>query len=161
MRFAYSTTINQTQQAPRLLLASDFGLSSFSVGQEVVQSDGNASGLVGDVSVGGQTMTIANSTGTWAVGQQVVGPESEFTTAWGIIDADGNVTGLSPSETPYTTLNGDSPYTISFPATFADGTTPDQAIPAGNGIRVQGRALSEQDDFTAESRSTSNLVVPT
>jgi len=183
-----------------LTFSSDKDLAEFSYGDAVNQNDSAASGTVGSVDVGANTMTLATSTGTWGpanTGKTVVGPTttagsgtvastdvgtntmtlSTSTGTWTpnadktvvgptkpasnvklytVHDSAGAVSDLQSADPGYVTMAGNSPYTLTFPATFPTGNAPDTDLPAGTSITTEIQATNT----AGTDVETSNTVTP-
>ena len=162
-RFGYSQTMGSTQTLPQLTFANDNGLSTFSNGDWIEQDDGGAVGRVARVGPAA-TMVVNLPQGTWGPANQgrfVIGPAQNYDPAWADFDQNGNITRLLPFDPGWQLMNGDGPWNLTFPATFEDGTVPDDVIPAATSLRVDLLAASDADGFIATDEESSNEVTPT
>lgn len=71
-------------------------------------------------------------------------------------DVAGTVTDLQSADPGYVTMTGNSPYTLTFPATLPSGNPPDTDLPAGTTITTEVQATNTAGTVT----KTSNTVTP-
>ena len=147
--------------ATTLTFASDKELTDFASGDAVNQDDSAASGTVGSVDVTAKTMTLSASTGSWAAnaGKYVIGPTKPASNVklYTVHDAAGAVSDLQSADPGYVTMTGNSPYTLTFPATLPTGNAPDVDLPAGTTLTTEIQATSTGS--TAVTK-TSNTITP-
>jgi len=163
-RMGYSQTLGETVDLPQLTFISADGLVDFPVGTAVEQDDSAATGIVAGSDPDAQTLIVKNTTGTWGPandGRFVLGPVTGFSTGYAQLDADGNVASIRQFDPGYTTMNGDGPFNITFPADFGDGGVPDDRLPEGTTMVANVRALSDQSNFIASDTQLSNQITPT
>ena len=144
-----------------LTFNTDKDLASFAGGDAVNQNDSAASGTVGSVDVTAKTMTLATSTGTWGpanTGKTVVGPSKPASNVklYCKLDAAGAVSDLQSADPGYVTMTGNSPYTLTWPATLPSGNPPDTDLPAGTTITTEVQATNTAGTV----KKTSNTVTP-
>jgi hypothetical protein len=143
-----------------LHLKTDKDLVKFASGDLVNQNDNAASGEVGKVDVPGKLIYLRSTTGTWSAnaGKYVIGPTkpSSSVRLYTIHDAAGAVSDLQSADPGYVTMTGNSPYTLTFPATLPTGNAPDVDLPAGTTITTEVQATNSSGTVT----KTSNTVTP-
>ena len=163
-RAGYSQTVGEFLNLPQLTFISAAGLTAFSVGDAVDQSDSNATGMVAAIDSANAQMIVKGTVGTWGpanTGLTVLGPTSSYSPAYARIDADGNVDQIQQFDPGFQQLNGTSPFSINFPATLLGGAAPDAELPAGTRIQVEVKAESSTNGFTSTTDRWSNTVTPT
>jgi len=148
--------------AIQMTFASDKDLTVFASGDAVNQEDSAASGTVGFIDAIANTMALATSTGTWGpanAGHYVIGPDKPAADVklYTVHDAAGAVSDLQSSDPGYVTMAGNSPYTLTFPATFPTGNAPDTDLPAGTTLTTEIQATNTGGTDV----ETSNTVTPT
>ena len=95
------------------------------------------------------TATLFNSSGTWVNGSNVTGPQKtiveENARLYCAFDSSGNITDLqnNPQDPPYTTTDSNPGLTLTFPATFPSGQTPDEELPDGTTLTVDVSAAND------------------
>jgi len=156
------TGVNTSGPQPVLTFATDKDLAVFSAGDAVNQEDSAASGTVGSIDATAKTMTLATSTGTWGpanAGHYVIGPDKPAANVklYTVHDAAGAVSDLQSYDPGYVTMAGNSPYTLTFPATFPTGNAPDTDLPAGTTLTTEIQAANT----SGTDVKTSNTVTPT
>lgn len=93
-------------------------------------------------------------------GETLIGssPTSTSTgTKYLTIDSSGNVTDIVTADPGFVQTGPGTSVTLTFPATFPSGDTPDVALPAGASIRAEIQATNSQ----ATDTELSNIVTPT
>ena len=160
-RAGITSTVYQNVNMPELTFVSESELAAFSVGQSITQANGNASGTIADIDTANRQVIVSGSTGTWATGQTVDGASASYTEGYLVMDSNGNVTDISPTDPGYTRMNGDGPFTITFPAAFNNGDVPDTALPANSTIQADFRAISTTQGFIGSESAESTTVTPT
>lgn len=101
-----------------------------------------------------------NSPYTYQVGDVI---EAKYPTSSGestrylIISASGDVTGTIGYDPGYVQVGPDTSQTLTFPATFASGDTPDEELPAGTTIKVSAQATNSEG---SSEFGPSNIVTP-
>ena len=117
-------------------------------------------GVVG--SIAGTVVSLSTSSGTWTVGQLVVGPPKTVNNVkrYAVLDAAGAVSDLQSADPGFTawTPAGTGPYTgtVTFPATLPSGAAPDTDLPAGTTITVEVQATNTAGTDSAKS----NTITP-
>jgi hypothetical protein len=143
-----------------MTLASTGTWGPANAGHYVIGPSKTASGTVASTDATALTMTLSSSTGTWAVnaGKYVIGPEkpSANVRLYTVHDAAGAVSDLRSTDPGYVTMAGNSPYTLTFPATFPTGNAPDVDLPAGTSITTEIQATNT----AGTDVETSNTIVP-
>lgn len=71
-------------------------------------------------------------------------------------DAAGNVSDLQSADPGYVTMTGNSPYTLTFPATLPSGNAPDTDLPAGTTLTTEVEATNP----SGSDAGTSNTITP-
>ena len=74
-----------------------------------------------------------------------------------VIDSVGNVTGHQPGDPGFVQQGPGTQHTLKFPATFANGNSPDTDFPAGTSLRMEIEAVNS----AASDTYLSNAVTPT
>ena len=114
-----------------------------------------ATGTVAGVS--DTTATLSSSTGAWANGFDVTGPQKTIVDQnarlYCAFDSNGNVTDLQnkPQDPPYTTTASNPGLTLTFPATFPSGQTPDEELPEGTTLTVEVTATNSTSTDSKEA----------
>ena len=160
-RAGTTNTVYQSVNMPELTFVSESELAAFSVGQAITQANGNASGTIADIDTANRQVVVSGSSGTWATGQTVEGASASYTEGYLVMDSNGNVTDISPTDPGYTRMNGDGPFTITFPATFNNGDVPDTALPANSTIQADFRAISTTQGFIGSESAETTTITPT
>ena len=131
-------------------------------GVDVTTGNKTTTGTVG--SIADTTANLSSSSGTWANGLNVVGPEKtiveENARLYCAFDSNGNVTDLqnNPQDPPYTTTDSNPGLTLTFPATFPSGQTPDEELPDGTTLTVE--VTAENSTSTDSKEATVQPVSP-
>ena len=74
-----------------------------------------------------------------------------------VIDATGAVSGTVGSDPGYVNVGPNTSQTLTFPATFASGDSPDTELPAGTTIKVSAQATNSEG---SSEYGPSNIVTP-
>ena len=126
--------------------------------QMLIDGQGLSTGPTGTVaSITNQTVLLSASYGTWAVGEDVLGPQTAdiqaLTKKYLKFDSNGAVSDLldNPQTPPYVTADENPGLTLTFPATFPSGETPDEEIADGATLTVEVTAVN--DSGTSGPRS--------
>ena len=82
---------------------------------------------------------------------------SSVSTRYLVIDATGAVSGTVGSDPGYVSVGPDTSQTLTFPATFASGDSPDEELPAGTTIKVSAQATNSEG---SSEYGPSNVVTP-
>ena len=82
---------------------------------------------------------------------------SGIATRYLIIESTGAVTGTIGSDPGYVSMSPDVNQTLTFPATFASGDTPDDELPVGTTIKVSAKATNSEG---SSEFGPSNIVTP-
>jgi hypothetical protein len=134
-------------------------LTTFTFGGNI----GQPRGTVGSVNTTVKTMTLATSHGTWGpanAGHYVIGPTKTGPASnvklYCKLNATLNVQDLQSADPGYVTMTGNSPYTLTWPATLPSGNPPDTDLPAGTTITTEVQATNSSGTVT----KTSNTVTP-
>jgi hypothetical protein len=166
-RITTSTTLGITTTRTQLTFTNAVGLASFSQGESVVQSDGNATGFVEAVDTSAGTMVVEVSTGTFTagVGTFVSGNEHNSALVYANINSTGLVTSFSGVDPGFVSLSGSSPYTITMPAVDSSGVDLDAKFGAGSQISVNVQATNKLGSVSGSttltptsSRSVSSFI---
>ena len=115
-------------------------------------------GTVASTDPSGPTMTLSAST-RWAVGTKVTMDEKPAVAinAFLKFDSTGNVTGYQTTDPGYVNMGLGNSKTLTFPATFNSGGTPDAELPAGTSIRTRVEATNPSG---SSQSNWSNRVIP-
>ena len=114
-------------------------------------NDLTPTGTVG--SVIGTTVNLATSSGTWVDNVDVTGPAKQLqldgTKKYLDFDSNGNVSSLldAPQSPAYITTDINPGLTLTFPATFPSGLTPDEEL--GDGTTLTVEVTAENDAGTS------------
>ena len=82
---------------------------------------------------------------------------SAVSTRYLVIDATGAISGTVGSDPGYVSVGPDTSQTLTFPATFASGDSPDEELPAGTTIKVSAQATNSEG---SSEYGPSNVVTP-
>jgi hypothetical protein len=139
--------------------ATGIAASKIEIGGVKVVGTAAPQGVVG--SIAGTVVSLSASSGTWTVGQLVVGPAKvNSVKLYCKLDAAGAVSDLQSADPGFTawTPAGTGPYTgtVTFPATLPSGAAPDTDLPAGTTITVEVEASNTSGSDSAKS----NTVTP-
>ena len=117
-------------------------------GIDVKGNEKAGSGTIGSLDPATNSMTLSSKSGPFLVGERCTGPQKTIENArlYCAFDSSGNVTDLqsTPQSPPYTTTDDPADLTLTFPATFPSGQTPDDELPEGTTLTV---------DFSASNAS--------
>ena len=134
--------------------------SAFSV-YDVVRPSGTTgqeeTGVITNIS--GTSFEI-NSAYQYQVGdvlESTFASNSEVSTRYLVITATGDVTGTVGSDPGFVTVGPDVNQTLTFPATFPSGDTPDEELAAGTTIKVSAQATNSEG---SSEFGPSNIVTP-
>ena len=134
--------------------------SEFNVGDPVRPAGSSDLGELGTiVSISGSTMVIASDY-IYQAGdlvEAVYPTNSAVSTRYLVIEASGNVTGTVGSDPGYVNVGPNTSQTLTFPATFPSGDTPDEELPAGTTIKVSAQATNSEG---SSEYGPSNIVTP-
>jgi hypothetical protein len=119
------------------------------------------SGLVKAIDPVAKTITLSDVVGTWGPvnsGRLVMG---KFKVVAGTklfckLSAGLTVTDLQSADPGFTSVTGNGPYTVTFPATLPSGQPPDTDLPAGTSITTEVEAMNA----TTTVDKASNTVIP-
>ena len=155
-RMATSTTLGITTTRTQLTFTNTVGLASFSQGESVVQSDGNATGFVEAVDTSAGTMVVEVDTGTFTagVGTFVSGNEHNSSLVYANITSSGLITSFSNTDPGFIELSGSSPYTLTMPATDASRVDLDSKFGAGSQISVSVQATNKLGSVSGSTTLT-------
>lgn len=98
--------------------------------------------------------------GEWQNGDVVVstsGGTNQSAVKYLVLDNVGNVTSITSVDPGYVNVGPDINHTLTFPATFPSGDTPDEELPAGTTIKVSAQATNSQG---SSEFGPSNIVTP-
>ena len=110
-------------------------------------------------SISGTTIEI-NSEYRYQAGdviESTFASNSEVTSRYLVIDATGAVTGTVGSDPGYVNVGPDTNQTLTFPATFDTGNSPDEELAVGTTIKVSAQATNSQG---SSEFGPSNIVTP-
>ena len=149
---------------PILTFDSNKDLANFAAGDAIDQSDGAASGSVGSVDTVANTMTLATSTGTWDVGNTVIGPVKavDDTTNWLVFNGNGILTDpyMQSEEPEFVQMAAggslEEEFKLRFPTTMVNGAAPDDILPEGTTLQ----AVVEARNSAGFSVLESNIIEP-
>ena len=116
-------------------------------GELLLDSDGLSTGTVDSIT--DTTVTLSASSGTWVDDEDVTGPEKtivlESAKKHLEFDSSGAVSGLldNPQDPSYTTTDANPGLTLTFPATFPSGQTPDEELGEGVTLTVEVTASND------------------
>lgn len=122
-----------------LTFAAGTDMTTLESGDDVRQGavGSGPSGKVG--SVNANSITLQSSSGTWVVGNNVIGPLKTFYNAkkYLAFNSSGNISNLlnSPQDPAY--ISTDPQLTLTFPSTFPSGNTPDFELGDGTTLTVE------------------------
>jgi len=112
------------------------------------------------INTSNSTMEVSDM-GTFEVGGNVMGTSyvaAPTTQMYPVMSTSGTITDLTSVDPGYTTMSSNSvTQSITFPATFPSGQTPDNEMPAGTSITVDVKAQNSSGYDT----HSSNTVTPT
>lgn len=118
-------------------------------GALIINDQAIATGVAGTVaSIADVTLTLTEEVGGWETGVNVTGPEKtvviQDATKYLAFDTNGAVTELldAPQDPPYTDAAANPTLTLTFPATFPSGNTPDQELGEGTTLTVEAIAAN-------------------
>tara|TARA_B100000035_G_scaffold173790_1_gene148287 strand:- start:580 stop:2679 length:2100 start_codon:yes stop_codon:yes gene_type:complete len=134
--------------------------SQFNVGDAIRLSGSTEYEKEGEITSISGTEIGLNSPYTYQAGDVI---EAKYPTSSGestrylIINASGAVTGTIGSDPGYVEVGPDISQTLTFPATFASGDTPDEELPAGTTLKVSAQATNSEG---SSEYGPSNIVTP-
>ena len=135
-----------------LTFETNEGLEDFAVSDVVTQLNGAATGTIGSIDIGTKSMRVFGGSGTWAVGQKVLGPERVVSNARKYLkfDNSGAVSDLidAPQSPAYTTSEENPVLTLTFPGTFPSGKTPDEELLPGTTLTTAVTATNPLGSHT-------------
>ena len=125
-----------------LELASEKELADFNVDDPVVQNDGNAAGIISEITPNGtsSTITLTNEQGTWLEnsGTTVLGPPKQGNTAsTAYLELNNSRQVINLSKNPVFHISTDPEDNISFDVPPPTGQTWDFELPDGTTIQSQ------------------------
>lgn len=124
---------------------------------DTIQVVVTATAKVQALDVANSKLQIKNITGTWVAGQTMqAGIPVDKSRMWGVLSTNSNVISLTDLEPDFTTLPGNTYWTIQFPQVFPSGNDPDTDLPPGTSMTVLATAVNEK----GSSYRTSNVLVP-
>ena len=134
--------------------------SEFNVGDPIRPAGSTDPGEVGTItSISGTTIGIASDY-IYQVGDSIEAlypTSSAVSTRYLIIEASGNITGTVGADPGFVNVGPDVNQTLTFPATFPSGDTPDEELPAGTTIKVSAQATNSEG---SSEYGPSNIVTP-
>ena len=145
--------------APLMSLTLDaIKTGSVEVGDVIHGSTSSATGTVSVIDATSNTISVTPNAGTFQDGEKVLGKEGPASNVklYTVHDAAGAVSDLQSADPGYVTMTGNSPYTLTFPATLPSGNPPDTDLPAGTTITTEVQATNTAGTVT----KTSNTVTP-
>ena len=89
--------------------------------------------------------------------ESIYATSSSVSSRYLVIDASGAVSGTVGSDPGFVSVGPDTNQTLTFPATFASGDTPDEELPVGTTIKVSVEATNSEGSSTF---GPSNIVTP-
>jgi hypothetical protein len=118
-----------------------------------------ATGEVSAVDVAGLTMSVADTTSRWVTGTKVTmdAKPAVAVNAFLKFDSNGIVTGYQSVDPGYVNMGLGLSKTLTFPATFASGETPDSELPEGTTIRTRVNAVNPEG---SSQSAYSNSIKP-
>ena len=133
--------------------------SSIKLNDRLIQPGSNppVSGLL--TRINGTQLTFANMSGqtTFENGKPLQNTVSYFggssATLYGVLNGAGAVTDLTSSDPGFVNVGYGVNNTITFPATFPSGNTPDVELPAGTTIQATVEFANSQGTVTADSNT--------
>jgi hypothetical protein len=139
-------------------VASPLDLGRFSPGDVVKNQTNTATGIVLSIDMANLAVSLRDITGTWLDGDVIIGPakSSSSVRLYTVHDAAGVISDLQEIDPGFVTMTGNSPFTVSFPATLPTGNAPDVDLPAGTMITTEIEAVN----VAAAVTKTSNTVTP-
>lgn len=140
-RVMWSNTGTDSGPSRVLTLDGNKDLEDFNLGDSVTSNPAGATGVLSVLDDSNPyTMTLSNTTGTWANSTTVVGPAkpTDNTRKYLQFDASGAVSSIlsSAQDPPYTTTDTNPGLTLTFPATFPSGEAPDTELGEGTTLTV-------------------------
>ena len=134
--------------------------SDFNVGDVVRPAGSTDANEYGNIeSISGTTIEI-QSEYIYQVGdvlESIYATSSSVSSRYLVIDASGAVSGTVVSDPGFVSVGPNTSQTLTFPATFASGDTPDEELPAGTTIKVSVEATNSEGSSTF---GPSNIVTP-
>jgi len=154
----HSATINWAKVNTQTVTVSSTGgdYNEFNVGDLVKPQGSTDSGDVGKIeSISGTSIGL-DSQYLYQVGDVIEATNSTGTataTRYLVISGTGAISTHQASDPGYVTLNAGTSQTITFPATFPTGETPDDELPSGTTIQVDIQATNSQASDTYPSNT--------
>jgi hypothetical protein len=154
----HSATINWAKVNTQTVTVSSTGgdYNEFNVGDLVKPQGSTDSGDVGKIeSISGTSIGL-DSQYLYQVGDVIEAINSTGTataTRYLVISGTGAISTHQASDPGYVTLNAGTSQTITFPATFPTGETPDAELPSGTTIQVDIQATNSQASDTYPSNT--------
>ena len=134
--------------------------SDFNVGDVVRPAGSTDANEYGNIeSISGTTIEI-QSEYIYQAGdilESIYATSSSVSSRYLVIDASGAVSGTVGSDPGFVSVGPDTNQTLTFPATFASGDTPDEELPVGTTIKVSVEATNSEGSSTF---GPSNIVTP-
>ena len=170
--YAYSGTSNQYYRSGLYIkdkdtvnLAGTTNLTNNAIreGDKVIQPGTNPTISAYVLGISGSTIEASGFNGATAFenNKPLQNTVSYFggttSTMWGVMDTGGNVTDLTGTDPGYTNMGYSGINTITMPATFPSGNTPDYELPAGTTIKTEIEFRNSSGIVTV----TSNTLTPT
>ncbi len=134
--------------------------SAFSVYDVVRPAGSTAQADTGVITNISGTSLEVNSAYRYQVGdviESTFASNSEVSTRYLVITATGDVTGTVGSDPGFVNVGPDVNQTLTFPATFPSGDTPDEELAAGTTIKVSAQATNSEG---SSQYGPSNIVTP-
>ena len=134
--------------------AGDWSVSSTVTGPAL-----DGSGNVNSIDTIAKTMVVSSISSRFAIGTKVIGEGSATSSArlFGVLNAVGQISGLTSADPGFVTqTDSGNTQTITFPSSFSNGETPDQALPASTSFYVDVKVENNSGSDTQKS----NTLIP-
>lgn len=141
-----------------LTLASTQNLTGLDIQVGDTLRQGSVTGVVTTIS--GSTVTLGNVNGVFNTGSPVQNTINHSGgsagTVYAIVGGSGAVSDLQTADPGFVDLGSNPNITISLPATFPTGNTPDVELPSGTTLQVTVKATNSSGSDTLDS----NIITP-
>lgn len=144
-----------------LTLAGGTNLSNNSIRLNDTVRQGSTTGRIIEIDTGTNTISVDNTNASsFSTGSPLQNTVSHSGgtagTVYGVVGGSGAVSDLQTSDPGFVTLGSNPNITLTLPATFPTGNTPDVELPAGTTMQVTVQATNSSGSDTLDS----NIITP-
>ena len=145
----------------QLALSGGTNLSNNQIRLGDTVRQGSATGKVIDIDTSNNTISLDNTNATlFSTGSPLQNTVSHSGgtagTMYGVVGGSGAVSDLQTSDPGFTSMGSNSNMTVTMPATFPTGNTPDVELPSGTTMQVTVQATNSSGSDSLDS----NIITP-